>query len=87
MPLQSKSQEFAWAQHVNPDGSVGGQVSTAAFIDPTATISQFAVVLPGAVVAAHQIVRDGDVVVPGGGIIRFDASQPAQKAGQERQAP
>jgi hypothetical protein len=25
--------------------------------------------------------------VPGGGIIRFDASQPAQKAGQERQAP
>lgn len=72
-----------WRRHQNPDGSTGGEVSIKAKVSPKAYIEAGAVVAPGAVVDAGAHIKNGDIVLPGGGSLRLDlsSSKPASVAG------
>lgn len=58
--------------HVNPDGKSGGLVASEAKVDPSAHVARFAVVQPGATVAAGQRIRAGDIILSSGDTLRFD---------------
>ena len=55
-----------WRRHVNPDGSIGGEVSSKAVVDPTAYIERSAVVMADAHVGPNEHVERGQIVLPGG---------------------
>lgn len=68
-----ESRPAKWTRHKNPDGTIGGQVSVDADVDPSATVEAGAMVLPGAFVRAGDIVRAGDMLVANGDRVRFDS--------------
>lgn len=58
----------------NPDGSLGGEVSVAAEVHPTATIERHAVVLAGARIGPGEVVPAGHIVEADGTMISFGRS-------------
>lgn len=59
-------------RHTNPDGKLGGEVSTRAKVHPTAFVDPSAIVMAGAVIGAKSRVEAGNIVLPGSSVARLD---------------
>lgn len=65
--FRRKPKFYTWT---NPDGTVGGDVSEAATVDPGAVIERFAIVLSGSTLGPTAHIKGGDIV-ESGRITRF----------------
>lgn len=66
--FNKKAKFYIWQ---NPDGTLGGEVSEDAVVDPSATIGRHATVLSGAHIRANQVVPIGAIVEATGTVPSF----------------
>lgn len=68
MKLIRRRRAETWRNHSNPDGSIGGKVSSEATVAENSFIASSAVVLSGGVVDAGQRIESGTIVTKYGAV-------------------